>query len=920
MSQDSLTTEEAKKSNIDELLSKLSAGKGGLSSAEAEKRLVQYGPNEIQEKKVNPLLKFLHYFWGPIPWMIEAAVVMSAVIQRWPDFAIILTLLMANAIVGSWQERKADNAIDLLKKRLALKARVLRDRKWQDMPAEKLVPGDVVRVRLGDIIPADVKLIEGEYLLTDESALTGESLPVEKHLSDIGYASSIVKQGEMSALVVNTAAKTFFGKTAKLVEIAKTPSHFQKAISKIGDYLIFLAIGLVAIIVIVSIFRGQNILGIIQFALILTVAGIPAALPAVLSVTMAVGAIALAKKEAIVSKLVAIEEMASMDVLCSDKTGTITKNALTMGGTKPYGGLSENDVLFLCALASREEDKDPIDEAILTKTKSTPDIAAKIGHIKVTGFKPFDPVIKRTEATVQGEDGKQFKVTKGAPQAILALIEDKKAINDKLTQDVNEFAKKGYRALGVARTDKENKWQFVGLIGLFDPPREDSAQTIKTAQSMGVNVKMVTGDHIAIAKEISSQVNLGNDIVLPAAFLNKPDNEAQRVVEEAEGFAEVFPEHKYRIVELLQEKDHIVGMTGDGVNDAPALKKANAGIAVEGATDAAKSAAAIVLTKPGLSVIIDAIKESRKIFQRMTNYCTYRIAETIRVLLFMTASIVIFNFFPVTALMLVLLALLNDLPIMTIAYDNVKYSDKPEKWDMRSLLGIATFLGVIGIFSSFGMLYFGLVVLKLNPLVLQSLIYLKLSVAGHLTVFVARTKGHFWSVKPAKPLLFAIIATQLTATIITVYGILLPAMGWGLAALVWGYALALFLITDFAKVRLYKLLNPTGEGTKKGKNLNLLNNVPLENGFQFFTELGKNTGITANSTVEFAEKLQTVPIQSVTFHFQHKDFQKWLKNTVGDEELAKRIDHIKAGTQDENLRKDLSKTVQNRIAELQQHP
>ena len=916
MSQDSLTTEEAKKTNVDELLSKLSAGKGGLSSAEAEKRLVQYGPNEIQEKKVNPLLKFLHYFWGPIPWMIEAAVVMSAVIQRWPDFAIILTLLMVNAVVGSWQERKADNAIELLKKRLALKARVQRDGKWQDMPAEKLVPGDIVRLRLGDIIPADVKLIEGDYLLTDESALTGESLPVEKHLSDIGYASSIVKQGEMNALVVNTAAKTFFGKTAKLVEIAKTPSHFQKAISKIGDYLIFLAIGLVAIIVIVSIFRGQNILDIIQFALILTVAGIPAALPAVLSVTMAVGAIALAKKEAIVSKLVAIEEMASMDVLCSDKTGTITKNALTMGGTKPYGGLSENDVLFFSALASREEDKDPIDEAILTKTKSTPDIAARIEHIKVTGFKPFDPVIKRTEATVQGEDGSQFKVTKGAPQAILALIEDKKAINDKLAEDVNEFAKKGYRALGVARTDKENKWQFAGLIGLFDPPREDSAETIKTAQSMGVNVKMVTGDHIAIAKEISSQVNLGNDIVLPAAFLNKPDNEAQRVVEESEGFAEVFPEHKYRIVELLQEKDHVVGMTGDGVNDAPALKKANAGIAVEGATDAAKSAAAIVLTKPGLSVIIDAIKESRKIFQRMTNYCTYRIAETIRVLLFMTASIVIFNFFPVTALMLVLLALLNDLPIMTIAYDNVKYSDKPEKWDMRSLLGIATFLGVIGIFSSFGMLYIGLVVLKLNPLVLQSLIYLKLSVAGHLTVFVARTKGHFWSVKPAKPLLFAIIATQITATIITVYGILLPAMGWGLAALVWGYALLLFVMTDFAKVRLYKLLNREGRKIERDEAANVLRTVTPDKAFTFYRDYGQPLGVTLKSLDDLAACVKTIEPSSVKFHVEEGDFENWFA-MLGDKSLAGQVAALRGkNISPDKLREKVSSMVSKRVGQL----
>jgi H+-transporting ATPase len=804
-----LTTEEAKKAPIDELLKKIAANQKGLSSSEAEKRLQQYGPNEIQEKKVNPLKKFLGYFWGPIPWMIEAAVVMSAVIQHWPDFGIILTLLMVNAIVGSWQEHKAGNAIELLKQRLAIKTKVLRDSKWQEMPAGKLVPGDIVRLRLGDIIPADVKLIDGDYLLTDESALTGESLPVEKRLSDIGYASSIVKQGEMNALVVNTAARTFFGKTAKLVEQAQTPSHFQKAISKIGDYLIFLSIGLVVIIFLVSIFRGQNVLNIIQFALILTVAGIPAALPAVLSVTMAIGATALAKKEAIVSKLVAIEEMASMDVLCSDKTGTITKNALTMGGTKPYAEFSENDVLLFSALASREEDQDPIDKAILTKTMSTPAIEDRINRVKITGFKPFDPVVKRTEATVQ-EDANQFKVTKGAPQAILALTEDKKSINEKLTEDVNEFAKKGYRALGVARTNKENKWQFAGLIALFDPPREDSAQTIQTAQSMGVNVKMVTGDHIAIAKEISSQVNLGNDIALPAAFLDKPDSQASRVVEEAEGFAEVFPEHKYRIVELLQGKGHVVGMTGDGVNDAPALKKADAGIAVEGATDAAKSAADIVLTKPGLSVIIDAIKESRKIFQRMTNYGTYRIAETIRVLLFMTASIVIFQFYPVTALMLVLLALLNDLPIMTIAYDNVKYSDKPEKWDMRTLLGIATFLGVIGVFSSFGILYIGMIVLKLDPLVLQSFIYLKLSVAGHLTVFVARTKGHFWSVKPAKPLFFAVIVTQLVATLITVYGVLLPAMGWGLALLVWGYALSMFIITDFAKVRLYKLLNHTG--------------------------------------------------------------------------------------------------------------
>jgi H+-transporting ATPase len=809
MSETPLSTEDAKKATVDETLNKLSATTEGLSSSEAQKRLQQYGPNEIPEKKENPLRKFLSYFWGPIPWMIEAAIIMSAVIQHWPDFGIIFTLLMMNAVVGFWQEHKAGNAIELLKQRLALKARVLRDGKWQEKPAGELVPGDVVRLRLGDIVPADVKLVEGDYLLTDESALTGESLPVEKHLSDVAYASSIARQGEMNALVVSTGTRTYFGKTTKLVEEAKTGSHFQKAIIKIGDYLIVLAVALVLVIFLVSIFRGQDILEIIQFSLVLTVAAIPAALPAVLSVTLAIGAIALAKKEAIVSKLVTIEEMAGMDILCSDKTGTITKNELTLGGTKSYAKFTENDVLLFSALASREEDQDPIDKAILVKAKSAQAIADKIDNFKIAKFKPFDPVSKRTEANVK-EDGNQFKVSKGAPQVILSLVDDKASISDQLTEDVNTFAQKGYRALGVARTNNQNKWSYVGLIGLYDPPREDSADTIKTAESMGVGVKMVTGDHIAIAKEISRQVSLGTNIALPDSFLDKHSREAERVVEEADGFAQVFPEHKYHIVELLQDKGHIVGMTGDGVNDAPALKKADSGIAVAGATDAAKSAADIVLTKPGLSVIIDAIKQSRKIFQRMTNYGTYRIAETIRVLLFITASIVVFQFYPVTALMIVLLALLNDLPIVTIAYDNVKYSDTPERWDMRRLLGIATFLGIIGVFSTFAILYIGNIVLQLDPLVLQSFIYLKLSVAGHLTVFVARTKGPFWSVKPAKPLLLAVIVTQLVATLITVYGILLPAMGWTLALLVWGYALLLFVITDFAKVQLYKLLDHTG--------------------------------------------------------------------------------------------------------------
>jgi H+-transporting ATPase len=805
-----INTQEARKNSFNELFEKLSTGSTGLSSSEVEKRLIQYGPNEISETKVNPLLKFLGYFWGPIPWMIEAAVLMSAIIGHWEDFGIILSLLLLNATVGFWQENKADNAIELLKQKLAPTARVLRDGKWVQKPSKELVPGDVVRVRLGDIVPADVKLMEGEYLQADESALTGESLPVEKHVEDVAYSGSVVRQGEMDALVVTTGMNTYFGKTTKLVEEAGTQSHFQKAITKIGDYLIAIAGFLVLVIVVVAIFRQESLLATIQFALVLTVASIPAALPAVLSVTMALGAIALAKKEAIVSKLVSIEEMAGVDVLCADKTGTITKNELSIGRIQTLGDFTDRDVMLVGALASREEDQDPIDNAIISKTKTMKEIANTLDKHEIVEFMPFDPVSKRTEAIVKDIDGNRFKVAKGAPQAILSLVANKNKIAERIDEYVVEFATTGYRALGVAKSAENDKWLYVGLIALYDPPREDSAATINMAKSMGVAVKMVTGDHVAIGREIAKEVNLGTNVMPASSFLDKSDSDAQPIIEKADGFAQVFPEHKFRIVKLLQNKGHIVGMTGDGVNDAPALKEADAGIAVSGATDAAKSAADIVLTKPGISVIIDAIKESRKIFQRMNNYSIYRIAETIRVILFITLSIIIFQFYPVTAMMIVLLAILNDLPIITIAYDNVRYSDKPEKWNMRTVLGIATFLGVLGVISTFLMFYIGLNVFNLNPEVLQSFIYLKLSVAGHLTILVARTRGHFWSIKPAPQLFGAIVITQLVATLITVYGVLLPAMGWGLALFVWGYALLLFLITDFLKVYFYRILDHTG--------------------------------------------------------------------------------------------------------------
>jgi H+-transporting ATPase len=792
---------------IEEVEKKLESSPDGLSQAEAKKRLIQYGPNEIEEKKTNMFLKFLSYFWGPIPWMIEAAVILSAVARHWPDFGIILVLLMANAMVGFFEEREAGNAIAALKANLAIKARVKRDGKWVTPAARELVPGDIIRLRLGDIVPADARLLEGDDIEVDQSALTGESLPITRKTGDAVFSGSIIRRGEIGALVYATGTNTYFGKTAQLVQEAHSVSHFQKAVLKIGNYLIVLAVALVVIIIAVAIYRGDPILTTLQFALVLTVAAIPVAMPTVLSVTMAVGARLLAKKKAIVSKLVAIEELAGVDVLCADKTGTLTENKLTLGDPFCMDKISADQVILFGALASREENNDTIDLAVLEGIKDKDSLK----EYKVIHFMPFDPVHKRTEATINDNDGKEFKVTKGAPQVIIELSENVGKMKPAIDKAVNDFAERGFRSLGVAKAEGEGKWQFVGILPLFDPPRKDAKATIATAYAMGVKIKMVTGDALAIAQETAKKLDMGSNI-LDAGSLGdskkKETTEVAKSIEDADGFAQVFPEHKYHIVDVLQKRGHIVGMTGDGVNDAPALKKADCGIAVSGATDAARAAAAIVLMTPGLSVIIDAIKESRRIFQRMNSYAIYRIAETLRVLLFMTLAILVFNFYPVTAVMIVMLALLNDGAILSIAYDNVHYKNQPESWNMRMVLGVSTILGVIGVVSAFGLFFLAERVFHIDRLHIQTLMYLKLSVAGHLTIFLTRTRGPFWSIRPARILWIAVLGTQIVATLIAVYGLFMTPLGWGWALFVWGYALAWFLVNDRVKLLAYRILDP----------------------------------------------------------------------------------------------------------------
>ncbi|MCV0369726.1 plasma-membrane proton-efflux P-type ATPase [Filomicrobium sp.] len=794
------------KSPDEPLQSKLNGAEAaGLSREEAARRLAQYGENALAEHAVSLLQKLAGFFWGPIPWMIEIAAVLSAVVGHWADFAVILTMLFVNAGVGFWQEYKADNAIALLKQRLAPKAHVLRDGQWQEIAARLLVPGDVVQITLGSIVPADVKLIEGAYLSVDQSALTGESLPVDKKPGDVAYSGSIAKLGEMTALVTETGMDTYFGKTAHLVEEAKTVSHFQRAVLRIGNFLILVTIGLVVLIGLAALFRQDPLIETAQFALILAVASIPVALPAVLSVTMAVGAEHLARMRAIVTRLVSIEEMAGMDILCTDKTGTLTQNKLKLGEVQPADGVRAEELVLAAALASRSDAPDAIDSAILAALKET---TASLEGYRILAFHPFDPVIKHASADVE-KDAKRFSVAKGAPQVILDLCKLDAGQSKDVTEKIDRDASRGYRTLGVARKDDTGSWRFLGLLPMFDPPWDDSARTIATTKSMGLDIKMVTGDHEAIARQIAGELGLGKNIVVAEKVFG--DGAAQDrlpAIRAADGFARVFPEHKFEIVNVLEGAGHIVGMTGDGVNDAPALKQADVGIAVSGATDAARAAADLVLTAPGLSVITRAIEEARQIFERMTGYAIYRIAETTRVLLFMTASILIFNFYPVTAIMVVLLALLNDLPIMMIAYDNAPVALKPVRWDMTRVLTVASALGIFGVFSSFGMFWIARDYLQLEPAVVQSLVFLKLLVAGHMTIYLTRNKGPIWERPwPSWKLVVPCETTQIVGTLAVVYGWFMAPTGWPLALMVWGYALVFFLLGSLIKISVYRLLD-----------------------------------------------------------------------------------------------------------------
>ena len=844
--------------------------KTGLSQQEAKKRLSKNGLNKIPQYKESIIHRIFRRFWGPIPWMIEIAALLSMLVHKWEDFTIIVIMLFVNAFLDFYQEHKALNAIEVLKNKLSKKSLVLRDKKWVEIQSEELTLGDIVKLKIGDIVPADVKLIGGgDFLVIDQSALTGESLPVNKKSQDIAYSNSIIKQGEMQAIVVGVGLNTYFGKTVGLVAKAQhQKSHFQKMVINVGNFLILLTIIMVGIIIAIGMHRGENLWELLEFSLVLTVAAIPVALPTILTVVMAVGAVNLAKKHAVVSRLAAIEEMAGMDILCSDKTGTLTQNKMSVG---EIYAKNDKELFKYAFFASKKENNDPIEKPLFDWIEKN---NISIPEYSLKKFVPFDPVSKRTESIIEIDD-RIFVATKGAPQIIVELSNLSAKEKGKIYQKIEEFANEGFRTLGVAyRYINESKFTFLGLIPLYDPPRIDSKEAISEAQSEGIKVKMVTGDNIAVAKYISKVLGIGENIysikelknethdeyiilteIISQALLKTidfPQNEIKqkvdtivnlvkkevgqkltkgsvkrheseivKIIEEANGFAEVYPEDKYFIVDELQKADHIVGMTGDGVNDAPALKKADTGIAVSGASDAARAAADIVLLSSGLKIIVDAIKEARITFERMKSYTIFRIAETMRIILFMTMSIVIFNFYPITALMIIILALLNDIPILAIAYDNTKIEKKPVRWDMKEMLVLSSWLGIAGLFSSF-MIFYIMIIYKANLWFLpelpswvhdnhfidfvQSVFFAKMVIAGHGTIYNTRIDNWFFKKPyPSLILFIATFSTRVIGTIIAVYGFgLITPIGWSWAVFVWIYALIWFIFNDFVKILVVK--------------------------------------------------------------------------------------------------------------------
>ena len=756
----------------DEVLKILGSNSGlGLSDEEAGNRLVKYGRNEVPEKKVRPALRLATKFWGLTPWMLELTMLFSFQLQKYSDVYIIGGLLVVNAAIGFVQEQKASNAVEALRKRLQVNARVLRDGKWQVLSAKELVAGDIVRVRAGDFVPADVKVIEEADIDVDQSALTGESMTVEKKEDDLLFSGTIVKRGETNAVVLATGNKTYFGKTTELLQAARPKLHMEEITSKVVKWLLVIVGVLIALVLAASYAEGIDLLSVIPLALMLVVFAVPVALPVMFTVSMAIGSLELAKKGVLVTRLSASEDAASMDILCADKTGTITMNRLSVTSVMPREGFDEDSVILNGALASQEANQDPIDEAFISAARERSLLSQTYVQEQ---FIPFDAKTRRTEAVITS-DSRQFRVMKGAVNVVAQACGvdlEETGIERRMT----DFAARGYRTLAIAVSGPDHMLRLCGLVALYDMPRPDSKELIRKLGDLGVSVKMLTGDALPIAKEISNQVGLGNSLVRASDFkseMEKQSSRAAEIAEKSSGFAEIYPEDKYVIVKSLQASGHITGMTGDGVNDAPALRQAEVGIAVSSATDVAKGAASAVLTEEGLSNIVGLVEVGRKIYQRIVTWTLNKIVKTFEVTVFIALAFLLTGHYVVSALDIVLLLFLVDFVTISLSTDAVRWSKQPEKWNVTGLAKVGILLGVFTVIELFGLLFIGLRYLGLSEDIesLHTFTFAAFFYLGMFTVLIVRERGPFWNSAPSRTLLVAMIADMMAVAILVTIGI-----------------------------------------------------------------------------------------------------------------------------------------------------
>ena len=779
----------------------------GLTSKEVEVRRQQNGYNEVAEKAQRPLLQFLKKFWGVSAWMLELIMVVSAVLGNYSDLAVVGALLFVNAVLGFMQEHRAQGVVAALRRRLQVSARVRRDSSWQVIPARELVPGDIIRLRAGDIVPADVKLLAGA-LSVDQSALTGESKDAEKAPGDVLSSGSVARRGEGNSVVMLTGAKTYFGRTTELVQEARPKLHIEEVVAKVVRRLFVIVGVLLGVVAVLSVIRGAPLLEMIPLLLVLLMSAVPVALPVMFTVSMAVGSKELAKRGVLVTRLSAAEDAATMDVLCVDKTGTITMNQLTVTSVIALDKATEADVLFAGALASQEANQDPIDLAFLAAAKEH-HVFDGLPAVTPVSFAPFDAKTRRTEAVVE-QNEQRLRVMKGAVRTIAEACGLNSPEVEALEQRISVAAAKGYRTLAVARGPEAGAPELVGLVSLYDPPRPDAKQLIATLARLGVSVKMLTGDALPVALEIGSGVGLPNirrvaDLKAASAVAG---NEAIDLLAGADGFAEVYPEDKYIVVRHLQAAGHVTGMTGDGVNDAPALRQAEVGIAVSTATDVAKGAASVVLTDAGLTNIVGLVEQGRTIYQRILTWIVNKISRTILKAAFVAIAFIATGQFVVSAFAMLLLVFLTDFAKISLATDHVRPSDKPETWNIGGFIAVSVVLGVAMVVETLFLLWIGWTQFGLanNSDALHTFSFLMLLYFAVFSVVSARERRWFASSLPSRTFLLALATDAIVGTLFTLVGLK------GLAPLPWWQTLAIFVyamlsclvLNDAVKVAMIK--------------------------------------------------------------------------------------------------------------------